>query len=122
MGFVLTGFGGEKVVINGGVLVLLLLRETMRMNIDAMRLAVERKNSGALIAFDRLRIDGKAEFFVRVRPDAAAIAMAGQTLGLRTMQREAHNGLVEGGFVDALRSVDDLTINQLHEQHARLRA
>lgn len=121
MGFVLTGFGGEKVVINGGVLVLLLLRETMRMNMDAMRLAVERKNSGALIAFDRLRIDGKAEFFVRVRPDAAAIAMAGQTLGLRTMQREAHNRLVEGGFVDALRSVDDLTINQLHEQHARLR-
>lgn len=119
IGFVRTGFGGEKVVMNGGALVLPVLHETMPVNMNTVRLAVERKNSDALITLDRLRIDVKAEFYVRVRPDAAAIAMAAQTLGARTMQPEALKDLVEGKFVDALRSVAaGMTMNQLHEQRA----
>ncbi|WP_210330429.1 MULTISPECIES: flotillin domain-containing protein [unclassified Methylocystis] len=119
IGFVRTGFGGEKVVMNGGALVLPVLHETMPVNMNTVRLAVERKNSDALITLDRLRIDVKAEFYVRVRPDAAAIAMAAQTLGSRTMQPEALKDLVEGKFVDALRSVAaGMTMNQLHEQRA----
>lgn len=119
VGFVRTGFGGEKVVINGGALVLPVLHETMPVNMNTVRLAVERKNTDALITFDRLRIDVKAEFYVRVRPDAGAIAMAAQTLGMRTMQPEALKDLVEGKFVDALRSVAaGMTMNQLHEQRA----
>jgi uncharacterized membrane protein YqiK len=86
---------------------------------NTVRLAVERKNTDALITLDRLRIDVKAEFYVRVRPDAGAIAMAAQTLGMRTMQPEALKDLVEGKFVDALRSVAaGMTMNQLHEQRA----
>jgi uncharacterized membrane protein YqiK len=119
VGFVRTGFGGEKVVINGGALVLPVLHETMPVNMNTVRLAVERKNTDALITLDRLRIDVKAEFYVRVRPDAGAIAMAAQTLGLRTMQPEALKDLVEGKFVDALRSVAaGMTMNQLHEQRS----
>lgn len=84
-----------------------------------MRLAVERKNADALITLDRLRIDVKAEFYVRVRPDREAIAMAAQTLGMRTMHSEALKELVEGKFVDALRSVAaGMTMNQLHEQRS----
>lgn len=75
--------------------------------------------SCALITLDRLRIDVKAEFYVRVRPDAGAIAMAAQTLGARTMHPEALKDLVEGKFVDALRSVAaGMSMNQLHEQRA----
>src|SRR3546814_10565348 len=86
---------------------------------NTVRLAVERKNNDALITLDRLRIDVKAEFYVRVRPDAGAIAMAAQTLGARTMHPEALKDLVEGKFVDALRSVaSGMTMNQLHEQRA----
>lgn len=119
VGFVRTGFGGERVVINGGALVLPVLHETMPVNMNTVRLAVERKNTDALITLDRLRIDVKAEFYVRVRPDANAIAMAAQTLGLRTMNPEALKDLVEGKFVDALRSVAaGMTMNQLHEQRA----
>lgn len=119
IGFVRTGFGGEKVVINGGALVLPVLHETMPVNMNTVRLAVERKNTDALITLDRLRIDVKAEFYVRVRPDGNAIAMAAQTLGLRTMNPEALKDLVEGKFVDALRSVAaGMTMNQLHEQRA----
>lgn len=119
VGFVRTGFGGEKVVINGGALVLPVLHETMPVNMNTVRLAVERKNTDALITLDRLRIDVKAEFYVRVRPDAGAIAMAAQTLGMRTMAPDQLKDLVEGKFVDALRSVaSGMTMNQLHEQRA----
>ncbi|WP_084607681.1 flotillin family protein [Sphingomonas jaspsi] len=119
VGFVRTGFGGEKVVMNGGALVLPVLHETMPVNMNTVRLAVERKNQDALITLDRLRIDVKAEFYVRVKPDAGSIAMAAQTLGQRTMQPEMLKDLVEGKFVDALRSVAaGMTMNQLHEQRA----
>jgi len=119
IGFVRTGFGGEKVVINGGALVLPVLHETMPVNLNTVRLAVERKNNDALITLDRLRIDVKAEFYVRVRPDRDSIAIAAQTLGLRTMQPESLKELIEGKFVDALRSVAaGMTMAQLHEQRA----
>ena len=119
IGFVRTGFGGEKVVMNGGALVLPIFHETMPVNMNTVRLAVERKNSDALITLDRLRIDVKAEFYVRVKPDAQSIATAAQTLGMRTMHPEALKALVEGKFVDALRSVAaGMTMNQLHEQRS----
>ena len=117
--FVRTGFRGEQVVMDGGAMVLPVLHETMPVNMNTVRLAVERKNADALITLDRLRIDVKAEFYVRVRPDAGAIAMAAQTLGLRTMHPEALKDLVEGKFVDALRSVAaGMSMNELHEQRA----
>ncbi|RJY08877.1 flotillin family protein [Aurantiacibacter aquimixticola] len=117
--FVRTGVGGEKVVMNGGALVLPVLHETMPVNMNTLVLSVMRRDAEALITLDRLRIDVKAEFYVRVKPDAEAIAMAAQTLGQRTMQPEMLKDLVEGKFVDALRSVAaGMTMNELHEQRA----
>ncbi|WP_425456252.1 flotillin family protein [Alteraurantiacibacter aquimixticola] len=117
--FVRTGVGGEKVVMNGGALVLPVFHETMPVNMNTLVLSVVRRDGEALITLDRLRIDVKAEFYVRVKPDAEAIAMAAQTLGQRTMQPEALKDLVEGKFVDALRSVAaGMTMNELHEQRA----
>ncbi|HEY0117133.1 MAG TPA: SPFH domain-containing protein, partial [Allosphingosinicella sp.] len=119
IGFVRTGFGGEKVVINGGALVLPILHETMPVNMNTVRLPVERKNADALITSDRMRIDVKAEFYVRVRPDRESIAVAAQTLGHRTMYPEQLKELIEGKFVDALRSVAaGMTMSQLHEQRS----
>ena len=117
--FVRTGIGGERVVMNGGALVLPVFHETMPVNMNTLVLPVVRRDTEALITLDRLRIDVKAEFYVRVRPDAQAIAMAAQTLGQRTMQPELLKDLVEGKFVDALRSVAaGMTMNELHEQRA----
>ena len=115
--FVRTGFGGEKVVMNGGALVLPVLHETIQVNMNTLRLAVQRSNEQALITKDRMRVDVLAEFYVRVQPSADAIASAAQTLGLRTMHPEQLKDLVEGKFVDALRSVAaELTMTELHEQ------
>ncbi len=117
--FVRTGVGGEKVVMNGGALVLPVFHETMPVNMNTLVLSVVRRDGEALITLDRLRIDVKAEFYVRVKPDSEAIAMAAQTLGQRTMQPEMLKDLVEGKFVDALRSVAaGMTMNELHEQRA----
>ncbi|MEW5687355.1 MAG: flotillin domain-containing protein [Pseudomonadota bacterium] len=115
--FVRTGFGGEKVVMNGGALVLPVFHETIPVNMNTLRLAVERNNEQALITKDRMRVDVLAEFYVRVQPGAEAISAAAQTLGLRTMHPEQLKELVEGKFVDALRSVAaELTMTELHEQ------
>ena len=117
--FVRTGLGGEKVVMNGGAMVFPIFHETMPVNMNTLVLPVVRRDGEGLITLDRLRIDVKAEFYVRVKPDGEAIAMAAQTLGQRTMQPEMLKDLVEGKFVDALRSVAaGMTMNELHEQRA----
>jgi uncharacterized membrane protein YqiK len=117
--FVRTGVGGERVVMNGGALVLPVFHETMPVNMNTLVLSVVRRDAEALITLDRLRIDVKAEFYVRVRPDGGSIAMAAQTLGQRTMQPDTLKDLVEGKFVDALRSVaSGMTMNEMHEQRA----
>ena len=64
-----------------------------------------------------MRVNVAAEFFVRVRPDAEAIAAAAQTLGSKTLDAEQLRPLLEGKFVDALRAVAaERDMQQLHEQ------
>lgn len=117
LSFVRTGFGGQKVIMNGGALVLPVLHETIPVNMNTLRLAVSRANQQALITRDRMRVDVLAEFYVRVKPEADSIANAAQTLGLRTVQPEALKDLVEGKFVDALRAVAaEMDMVELHEK------
>lgn len=115
--FVRTGLGGQRVVMNGGALVWPVLHETIPVNMNTLRLEVERRNEDALITKDRMRVDVRSEFFVRVKPTEDAIADAAQTLGTRTQNPVALKELVEGKFVDALRAVAaEMTMEELHEQ------
>lgn len=115
--FVRTGFGGQRVIMNGGALVLPVLHETIPVNMNTLRLEVVRTAEQALITKDRMRVDVQAEFYVRVQPTAEAIADAAQTLGRRTMEPQALKELVEGKFVDALRAVAaEMAMEELHEQ------
>lgn len=115
--FVRTGFRGEKVIMNGGALVLPVLHEIIPVNMNTLRLEVRRANEQALITRDRMRADVTAEFYVRVKPTADAIANAAQTLGLKTMNPHELKELVEGKFVDALRSVAaEMAMEELHEK------
>ena len=79
--FVHTGFGGEKVILNGGAIVLPVLHEIIPVNMNTLRLEVVRAEDQALITRDRMRVDVMAEFYVRVKPTAESIATAAQTLG-----------------------------------------
>lgn len=115
--FVRTGFGGQKVIVNGGAIVLPVFHEVIPVNMNTLRLEVRRANEQALITRDRMRVDVLAEFYVRVQPTKEAIANAAQTLGMRTMKPDALKELVEGKFVDALRAVAaEMAMTELHEQ------
>lgn len=118
--FVRTGFGGQRVVLNGGALVFPVVHEIIRVNMNTLRLEVRRGQDSALITKDRIRVDVQAEFFVRVKPTEDAIADAAQTLGVRTQDPAALKELVEGKFVDALRAVAaEMTMEELHEQRVQ---
>ena len=115
--FVRTGFGGQKVVINGGALVLPIIHEVIQVNMNTLRLEVRRGRESALITKNRMRVDVVAEFYVRVKPREEAVADAAQTLGSRTMQPDQLRELLEGKFVDALRSVAaEVTMEEMHEK------
>ena len=115
--FVRTGFGGEKVILGGGAIVLPVLHEVIPVNMNTLRLEVKRATDQALITKDRMRVDVAAEFYVRVKPTAESIATAAQTLGQKTMQPNELKSLVEGKFVETLRSVAaEMAMEELHEK------
>jgi uncharacterized membrane protein YqiK len=115
--FVRTGLGGQKVVMNGGAFVLPIIHEVIPVNMNTLRLEVQRGRERALITKNRMRVDVVAEFYLRVQSTPDAIANAAQTLGQRTMHPEALSELMEGKFVDALRSVAaEMSMEEMHEK------
>jgi uncharacterized membrane protein YqiK len=115
--FVRTGLGGQKVVMNGGAFVLPIVHEVVPVNMNTLRLEVSRGRDKALITKDRMRVDVMSEFYVRVQAGMEAIAAAAQTLGQRTLEPETLKELVEGKFVDALRTVAaEMTMEEMHEK------
>ncbi|RYF14738.1 MAG: flotillin family protein [Comamonadaceae bacterium] len=115
--FVRTGLGGQRVVLDGGAFVLPILHEVIPVNMNTLRLEVARGREKALITKDRMRVDVVAEFYVRVAAEPQAVAAAAQTLGLRTLAPEQLKELVEGKFVDALRTAAaEMTMEELHEK------
>lgn len=117
--YVRTGLGGQKVVLDGGSMVLPVFHSVAWVNLQTLRLDVRRDAGDALITKDRMRVDIGVEFYVRVKPDAPSIALAAQTLGDRTNNAEQLRQLVEAKFVDALRSVAaTMTLTDLQEKRA----
>ncbi|EJK87776.1 flotillin family protein [Rhizobium rhizogenes] len=115
--YVRTGLGGQKVVLDGGSVVLPIFHSIARVNLKTLRLEVQRGENDALITKDRMRVDIGAEFYVRVKPDASSIALAAQTLGSRTNDSEQLRQLIEAKFVDSLRSVAaTMNLDALQEQ------
>jgi uncharacterized membrane protein YqiK len=115
--FVRTGLGGQKVVLDGGAFVLPVLHEATPVNMNTVRIEVARGQEQALISKDRMRVDVTAEFFVRVQATPQAVAAAAQTLGTKSMDARQLQELIEGKFVDALRTVAaTLSMEDLHER------
>ena len=111
-----TGLGGRKVVLDGGVIVLPYFHKVSRVNMQTMRLEVNRHGEQALITKDRLRVDVGVEFYVSVEPTEESIARASQTLGKRTFEADKLRDLIEGKLVDTLRSVAaQQSMDELHE-------
>jgi flotillin len=116
MSLVKTGVGGRKVVVDGGTIAIPWFHEISKVNMQTLRLKVDRNGESALITNDKMRVDVGAEFYVSVQANAEGIALAAQTLGNRTFDPDKLRELIEGKLVDALRSVAaQFTMDQLHE-------
>lgn len=117
--YVRTGMGGQKVVKDGGALIIPVLHDTLDVNMSTLRLDVHRTGQDALLTLDKMRVDVEASFYTKVKPDAEAIAMAAQTLGKNTMDPMKLRALIENKFVDALRSVAaTMNMSELNEKRA----
>src|SRR3954471_4366640 len=93
--YVRTGLGGQKVVLDGGSLVLPVFHSTAAVNLKTLRLEGARGGPGSLITQDPLRVDIGADFFWRVNPDASSTARAAQPLASRTNDAAELRELVE---------------------------
>src|SRR5271165_4426661 len=117
--YVRTGLGGQKVVLDGGSVVLPIFQNIQWVNLQTVRLDVRRDAAEAMITKDRMRVDITVDFYVRVKPDAASIALAAQTLGNKTNEAGELRQLVEAKFVDTLRNVAaTMTLSDLQTNRA----
>lgn len=112
--FVRTGFGGEKVVVSGGALVIPVIHEVTPVGMSSARIAIDCVKEQAAITKDRLRVDAMAEFHLAVLPDPEMVSIAAAALGEKTMQPTALAEHFSGQLRAALRatiaesSLDDL--------------
>jgi len=117
MSFVRTGLGGQKVIMDGGAIVLPVFHERVLVNMNTLKLEVMRRERESLITKDRMRVDVTAAFFVRVKQTEEAVSTAAQTLGARTLSPDELKALVEDKFVDSLRATAaTMTIQELQDK------
>jgi uncharacterized membrane protein YqiK len=115
--FVRTGLGGQKVIMDGGAIVLPVFHERVLVNMNTLKLEVVRRERESLITKDRMRVDVTAAFFVRVKQTEESVSIAAQTLGARTMSPDELKALVEDKFVDSLRATAaTMTIQELQDK------
>ena len=104
LALVRTGLGGEQVAISGGALVVPVVHEVTRVNMNLMRISLSHHDHNALITQDRLRVNVDADFYLRVIASTAAVAAAARTLGSKTTSADGMRMLLEARFNDALRT------------------
>lgn len=90
--FVRTGVGGRRVVKDGGALILPILHALAKVKLNTVKLVVDRRREDAFITSDRMRVDIRAEFYVRVDGTDDGIGLAAQTLGDRVNDPEGNPG------------------------------
>jgi len=117
--FVRTGLRGATAFIAGGGMVLPVIHEVRYVGLKTLKLVVDRRGMDALITNDSRRADVQAEFYVRVSPTTEAVRTAARTLGERTLAPDELKELIEGKFIDGLRSVAaTMPLQQLHEKRS----
>ena len=111
-----TGFGGQKVAMDGGCLVLPFLHRAEEINMRAMPLEISRAGNASLMTEDRLRLDVEMEFNLRVLPTPQGVAIAAQAIGSRSLRTDGLHELLDGRLVGAMQAVvATKTMDQLHE-------
>jgi flotillin len=105
LAYVRTGQGGRRVFIDKGMWFVTILHKIVPVNLETLKLEVERKGTDALITKDNLRVDVKAEFYIKVHPEEDAVMNASRSLGEKSVTAQEVAHLVFEKLVSALRSV-----------------
>lgn len=105
LAYVMTGLGGRRVLIDRGGFFFPILQRYVPVSLETMKLEVERKGPDALITKDNLRLDVKAEFYIKVEPKEDSVVNASRSLGEKSVTPQAVSSLVFEKLVSALRSV-----------------
>ncbi|MFQ5571780.1 MAG: SPFH domain-containing protein [Rhodothermales bacterium] len=117
--FARTGMGGQKVIVDGGTLVIPVMHELVFVSLETMRLDVSRRGPDALITGDNLRADLNAEFYIHVTKSHEGVAAAAKSLGDRSLSPAYIKKLVFEKLVSALRTVAATrTLQELHAERA----
>lgn len=113
--FVRTGLGGERVVMGGGALVIPIIHNITRVDMNAIPVQIRRTGEQSLITKNKMRIDIVTEFFVRVIPTEEGVSSAARTLGDRTQSSSEVKEIVQARFVDAMSAVaSTMTMEEIH--------
>ncbi len=117
LAYVITGWRGRRVLIDRSGLYVPFLHQKVPVSLETMKLEVERKGPDALITRDNLRVDVKAEFYIKVQPDEDSVLNAARSLGDKSVNAQSVSQLVFEKLVSALRSV--AATKDLVEIHAQ---
>src|SRR5258707_8887642 len=82
--YVRTGLGGQKVVLDGGSIVLPIFHSTAAVNLKTLRLEIARSRPDSPLTKDRMRGVIRAKVFFHVQTDTSPIALPAQRLGCLT--------------------------------------
>ncbi len=123
MSFVRTGLGGERVITDSGVLVIPLLHNIIKVNMRTIEIPISRSQEDSLITRDHLRVDVKANYFIRVETTVSDIALAAQTMGNTTFDEDKVIDMFEERCEAALNAViSKMTLDELHTNKEHFRA
>ena len=101
-----TGYGGIKVVIDGGTIVVPVLHRYEKMDLTLKSFEIAREGSEGLICKDNIRADIKTAFFIRVDKTVDEIKEVSQSIGCkRASQVETLRELFDAKFSEALKTV-----------------
>jgi len=100
-----TGARGEHVSIGGGIMVLPILHQVMRVSLRTVTLQVERSGTNALVTKDKIKACCTMELYIKVDPSKEAIIAAARSFGTKNVDAQVLGDIVEGKLTDALRGV-----------------
>jgi flotillin len=111
-----TGFGGMRVVLNGGCISLPIIHQTQRVIMGAVSFSVSRTGREALLTGDQLRADIAMEFEFRVAPTVEGVAAAAQLFGSKIERSsETIPDVLKGPLVDTMQTAAaDRTLIEMH--------
>ena len=116
MGFIRTGFGGTRVCLGQGAIVLPVFHEVSWVSLETIKLIVGRARDQAILTHDNIRIDVVTELYTHVGYTSESLLTASRSLGQKTFDPDTVRSLLEAKIVSALRSyaaTKDLA--ELHE-------